>query len=928
VAVTKQKQPPPSFEEILPLWLDRDASAAADAGEIGPAFEIDDVIERITEVLASRMHPLVIGDPGVGKTAALLELVRRARTGDGPAALRERRVLALSFRRRLAAMKQGEPFGQIFQTLADALCARGDVVPYFVDLHAVSHCFVAPQLTQLATRLGAPVLCEGEATAVRSMLEDEPAIEQHFVTLPVDEPDLDRTLRILRRHRDATAGGAGLDDDALETAMLLAHRFLPRGRQPRKSFDLVHQVASVAGKRGTVGAEQVIERFQQAYRVPRFLIDPRERLDLDALARELGTRLLGQPQAVQAVVRTIGAIKAGLSDPRRPFGVFLFVGPTGVGKTHLAQLLAERLFGGRDRLVRVNMADFPAPGDAGTLFGQQYGDLATRRGLLTRRLLGHPFAVVLFDEFEKAAPVVHDRFFQLVDEGELVNGAGETISCRANIFIATSNAGTEVYYARSIGFSAGTDLAELEHALERRLHQTFRVEFLNRFDQIVHFHPLGRGDIRTIALREVEELGERVGVRRRGLRLEVDEELLDWLTAHGHDPLHGARFLRRAIERHVTTALARTIVQSDPERGSKVALRVRGGRVVASVVDAARAEAHTVTLPHGPVERTQTLERGALAREVQALLERARPRLAELERKREEASALLARMSAESTWNERERARAELAQYRALDLEVQRGLRWAEPIQWLEELAARAPHEPRRLGELARNLERAARALAEWEDRLAEEGPRAVWLVLRDVDPMHGGARWLEELCEMELAWCRRLGLGAELVACAHTDERLSRLVLDVDGPGAASYLAMEHGLHRLQRNAEPDLRVRVDVVQKGPRPADVAPPVSERPAEGPLGLVVRARRRLVVEERGLVVELSASSAETLAHVLAELSRELGGEGDAAAVARLYADAGAGARDPRTGAVVARYRDVVHGKLDSLLEAWRRARVC
>jgi ATP-dependent Clp protease ATP-binding subunit ClpA len=571
--------------ETIDRWLERDLTAAAEAGELPRAFAVDSIVEQMSELVASDRHPVLIGEGGVGKTAALYEWVRRVQAGGGPAALEGKRVLQFSLRRRAAALNNPGELRPEFQKLLDALQQAGnDVVPFFCDLHVAHEFGLEPLLHAFAYRFEQPILGEGRRAAVESMLESNPELEQHYVVLKLDEPSLPAAERILTEWNaeEAAAGRRAFAAAALDEALYLSHRFLTRMRLPRKALDLLKQVASLAAGNRTIGAAQVIDRFCRSHKVPRFLVDPDLPLDLEEVDDHFRTRLLGQAEAVRAVVNMISLIKAGLSDVRRPFGVFLFVGPTGVGKTHVAQLLADYLFGSRDRTIRFNMADFQLEYSASTLFGDPDDHrLPNMRGQLTQRIQGHPFAVLLLDEFEKAHEVVRDRFLQLIDEGCFINGAGEMVSCRSTIIIATSNSGAEVYRQQALGFTGSATLEALDQEVDRRLNEQFRFEFLNRFDEVVHFHPLARADIRTIAWRELEQLQDRVGLKRRGLVLEADDDLLDWLTVHGYDPHFGARFLRRTIERHVTTVLSNFIVRTDPPVGAQIELTVREDQVVA-----------------------------------------------------------------------------------------------------------------------------------------------------------------------------------------------------------------------------------------------------------------------------------------------------------------------------------------------------------
>jgi ATP-dependent Clp protease ATP-binding subunit ClpA len=915
-------------EAVFAEWVERDLSLLASKNRLEPAFEVDDILQQLVDIVASGRHPILCGEPGVGKTAIVQELVLRADKGAGITELAGKRVLELSLRSRLASCSKAEQMRPAMEQLVAALLETdGTVVPYFRDIDVAYQLDLEPLFARLATRLSTPILAEGDAYTVEAMLEGAPDLEHHFVRVVVPEPDLERTERIVQHWtlRQESLGRA-FSAPSLSTAVELTHRFLSRAHMPRKAIELLDQTRAVVGPRREVGASDVIDRFYRTYKVPRLLIDPEVSFDPLATERLFAGQVLEQPEAVGAVVRMVSAIKAGLSDPRRPFGAFLFVGPTGVGKTHVAQLLAEYLFGSRERLLRLNMADYQEASHASTLFGNPdaYG-ASVKRGQLAQRLLGHPFAVILLDEFEKAHPLVQDRFLQLVDEGVFINGVGETVSCRSTIVIATTNAGAEIYREQPLGFAAQLDKAALDRELDRLLLRHFRVELLNRFDQVVHFHPLPRRGIRAVALREIAELRKRSGFRGRALELEVDESVLDWLTAHGYDPLYGARFLRRTIERHVTTALADLLVQDAPASGAHVELVVRSGRISARVAEPATAkEKEAVRLEERGTVKLRHMDRAMLDDEARNVLARTKPLLAALKTRREQRSALLTQMNDPELWADRAETQRILEGYRALDVRVAAETRLASPIERLEELFAQGAATV--ASELARALERAVEASVRWEDLESEEGPSAVWLVLRNVDALTSSADWIEQLVTMEQNFCRRLQLASELVAFGLSDDKLSKAVIEVEGPGASLYLGMERGVHRLHRSQRGDLRVRVDVVPASPRASSkLRTRMLRRPLEY-LGLAAEYAASVHDAASGIDLDLLGADAATLAHLAEDLLSKLEPASGELETARIYAIGGVGARDPRTNARVPRFRDAMAGKLHPLLDAWRKAR--
>jgi len=917
-------------QAVIEKWLERDLSAAATAGQLLPAFEVTDSLRQMSELIAAGRFPILAGPPGIGKTAVIYEFVRQVHAGNGPPGLQDKRFLQFSFLHRISGLNTPAQVASEMEKLVSALVKLdAEVIPFFRDMHVAHDYGLGPQLQSLAFRADGPILAEG--TGVDALLEDSPELEQYFVILKLVEPDVDQTGRILQHWsaEQQRSQGWRFTSGALEQALHLTHRYLTRTRQPRKVLDLLGQTRGLKPKSEPVRDRDVIDRFCLNLNVPRELVDPTVRLDLAALEREFRSQVLGQEEAVKAVVRMIGMMKAGLSDIRRPFGVFLFVGPTGVGKTHVAQLLAEYLFGSRDRMIRFNMADHQNERSPLLLFGDPdgYGNAQTR-GLLTQRTMGYPFAVLLLDEFEKAHPTVHDRFLQLIDEGCFINGAGETVSCRSTIIIVTSNTGATIYRGAVFGFSTAMDLVQKDREIDRQLEDCFRFEFLNRFDEIVHFHPLSREDIRTIALRELEALRDRTGLKQRKIELEVDESVLDWLAVHGYDPDYGARFLRRAIERHVTTALADTIVRHHLADGARLALEVRHNRVAASAphrTTEAAPPKQVVTLPVGTTEEVRSLDPASFRQEADALVAGAQEHLEALGGKMEQRSVLLERMNEPDFWDDRDRRRDVLDSYRALDVTIRVEKRYAKPIQRLAELKDQTPANHKEMRRFGRNFEAAAQALHRWRQWLAQEGAQVVWLVVVNSDAFRAAGEWISDLVEMELAWCRHLNLIARPVAYELHEDELTRVVLEVEGPGAASYLAMEQGVHRHYRSHGRDLRARMEVLEKSTGSADHWPPVSRmRRTRRLFNLEVEYRGRIELESRGLVLEFLGDSEETLAHVLHDLQRAWESTAaDNQELARVYAEAGGGARDPRSGVVVPRLKDVLKGRLDKFLEAWQ-----
>ncbi len=903
---TKKKKPF-QFES----WIEHDLTAAALEGKLSPVFGLDEVIRQVDDVLAAEgsRSPVLVGPTGVGKTVIVHAIVQAVAAGRGPRVFNGCRVVQLGFRGIISQFsKPWVAAGTVQKIFDHMVAAPTPIVPFIRDIHLAEPYSWESLLVRLCSRLGRPILAEGNTRGLQGLLDSEPELAEWLIPIPVDEPSTAATRRIVagwaEDQRQRT--GRAIAPVAQRAAIDLTGRFIGNRHFPRKALDLLRESRDVFPGGKPVGMDEVLERFTQSTRVPRPLIDPAIELDLEASRRCVAERLLGQEEAVDAVVRVIALIKAGLSDPRRPFGVFLFVGPTGVGKTHTAQLLAEYFFGDRARMIRINLGDFTAESSHAALFGHPSAQsYEGKRGELAKRLGNAPFGVLLFDELEKAHASVHDGLLQLIDEGRYINGAGETVSARSLILIATSNAGAEVYRETGVGFAEERDIAKLDRELDRRLQGVFRFEFLNRFDRIVHFHPLSRATIRQIAQRELRSLADREGLASREIRVEVDADVLDWLVAHGYHPHFGARFLRRELERSLVGPLAGFIVAERVHDGETLAMGVRGGRIdVRRLVVASAPE--PPALPEPDID-------------VVAAIARWQPLVVAFEDRKREAQALLEESARPGFWSDPVAANTVLSRYRALDARIAADARLLASFQALHKLPGEA--DPGRVAATLRDAE-AARQRWQLLDEGSDEDGAFVVLGPADVSGLVDEG-WLQELLALELAWLSRQGLSPEAVAEELHGERVVGVAIEVDGPGVANLLAMEAGVHRRRRKEGEADRLLVEVLPR--RPSNFGGSVSDaRHASGTHVETLRARLAVTMPHTGQTRVFVGTDRATLSLLGASLARGASRPTIVSdhAPARAYYFDGVAVRDLRTGAYVVQPRELKKGALEPLRRAW------
>jgi len=457
---------------------------------------------------------------------------------------------------------------------------------------------------------------------------------------------------------------------------------------------------------------------------------------------------------------------------------------------------------------------------------------------------------------------------------------------------------------------------EQRRGVERRVHETFRFELINRFDRVVHFKPLGRREIRSIAQRELTDLSMRDGLSSRGVTLEIDQDVLDWIVSRGYHPHYGARFLRREIERSVVGTLAEFVVREMPRQGDRLGLGVRRGRVHARLVQPAVWE--EVTHPGRQVDRRSLLE------EAETWLQRFERLATDSQVRRAEASKLIEVSSSRGFWDDRARAEDVLRRYKILDARLQVEERLLRPVDKLR--AAVKRDEDSVVEDLGALVAAVSVSYRRWMELGAPDAPNGVWLMIGPADTVNANSEWLVDMVGMYRGWLRRKGYSYDVVAEEVVNGEVTRLVLEVEGAGALALLEMEEGEHRRRNPRQGVERARVWLVPRSEgRQYGAIPGGEVTDAKRGRGVAVprrAARLTLQVPRSGLQLVLHGASTETLSL----LGRDIGGllsmAPSPAEVAREYAIQGGAVRDPRTSSSMATLKEVLRGNLEVFLRAW------
>ena len=638
-----------------------DLTKKAEEGKLDPIIGRKDEIERVIEILSRRTknNPCLIGEPGVGKTAAVEGLAQKIVAGDVPEILKEKRVVTLDISGMVAGAKYRGDFEERIKKALNEVKKVGDIILFIDEIHTIVGAGAAEGAIDAANILK-PLLARGEIQLVgattlneyRKFIEKDAALERRFSPVTVNEPSENDTIQILKGIRDKYEAhhNVKITDEAIEASVKLSSRYVNDRFLPDKAIDLIDEASSKARLRTftepetlkklqeeiekiksekeeavfnqkfekaaelrdkekeiktkyekentkwknkntkeivTITEENIAEIIANWTGIPAKKITEDENEKLKKLEAELHKRVIGQNEAVDAVAKAIRRGRVGLKDPKRPIGSFLFLGPTGVGKTELSKALAEVLFGDEDSMIRVDMSEFMEPHSVSKLIGSPPGYVGfDEGGQLTEKIRRKPYSVILFDEIEKAHPDVMNMLLQILEDGRLTDSQGRTVNFKNTVIIMTSNLGARLITdKKQLGFNNSTNSKQdiqKEYETTKRevmseLKKELRPEFINRIDEIIVFHKLNDEEIGKIIEIMLQEVVNRL--KEQKYQVELQPEVKDLIAKEGIDKNFGARPLRRTIQNLVEDILAEEILDGKLKKNKISKFTVKEGKI-------------------------------------------------------------------------------------------------------------------------------------------------------------------------------------------------------------------------------------------------------------------------------------------------------------------------------------------------------------
>ncbi|MDV7713551.1 ATP-dependent Clp protease ATP-binding subunit [Enterococcus casseliflavus] len=654
-AQAKAQQGTPTLDSLA-----RDLTKLAREKRLDPVVGRAKEVKRLIQILSRRTknNPVLVGEPGVGKTAIAEGLAQKIINGEVPEDMQNKRLMMLDMGALVAGTKYRGEFEDRMKKIIDEIYQDGQIILFIDELHTLIGAGGAEGAID-ASNILKPALARGELQTIgattldeyQKYIEKDSALERRFARVQIDEPTPEEAEEILRglRPRYEEHHGVEISDDALHAAVQLSVRYINSRQLPDKAIDLMDESAAkvrldktdesseladlqneianlieekeaairqqdfeaaarlrikekkltqqltevafmevkeASGYADSVTAEDVATVVSQWTGVPLQQMEKKESERLLDLEKILHQRVVGQEEAVKAVARSIRRARSGLKDPNRPIGSFMFLGPTGVGKTELAKALAEAMFGSEDALVRVDMSEFMEKYSTSRLIGSPPGYVGyDEGGQLTEKIRSKPYSVILLDEVEKAHPDVFNILLQVLDDGHLTDAKGRKVDFRNTILIMTSNIGAQqIREEKSVGFNV-TDLTKDHQAMQKRileeLKKAFRPEFLNRVDETVVFQSLGEGEIHEIVKIMSKAIIKRLS--NQDIQLKITPSAIDVIGKAGFDPEYGARPIRRALQKEVEDRLSEALLSGQIHLGDKVTIGASKGSITLNV---------------------------------------------------------------------------------------------------------------------------------------------------------------------------------------------------------------------------------------------------------------------------------------------------------------------------------------------------------
>ena len=653
VAANGPAEGTPSSSLVLDQF-GRNLTQAAREQKLDPVIGREKEIERVMQVLSRRTknNPVLIGEPGVGKSACVEGLAQMIVANDVPEPLKDKQIYSLDLGALVAGSRYRGDFEERLKKVLKEIRTRGDIILFIDEIHTLVGAGAAEGAIDAASILK-PMLARGELQTIgattldeyRKHIEKDAALERRFQPIQVNEPTLAHTIEILKGLRDRYENHhrVSITDSAIVAAATLADRYINDRFLPDKAIDLLDEAGArlrirrltappelrefdekilkarrdkesaidsqdfekAAALRDTekqlinakaqreqewkagdldvvaeVNDELIAEVLAAATGIPVFKLTEEESARLLKMEDELHKRVIGQQQAIHAISQAIRRTRAGLKDPKRPGGSFIFAGPSGVGKTELSKTLAEFLFGDEDSLIALDMSEYSEKHTVSRLFGSPPGYVGyDEGGQLTEKVRRRPFSVVLFDEVEKAHPDIFNSLLQILEDGRLTDSQGRMVDFKNTVIIMTTNLGTrDIAKGLNLGFAAGDDsqstYEKMKVKVNEELKQHFRPEFLNRIDDIVVFHQLSREEITQIV--DLMIYGLEIRLKDKDMGIELTQAAKNFLAEKGYDPVLGARPLRRTIQREIEDVLSEKILFGELKPGQIVVIDVEG----------------------------------------------------------------------------------------------------------------------------------------------------------------------------------------------------------------------------------------------------------------------------------------------------------------------------------------------------------------